>query len=93
MQKAASTLTAGQTGIVSDGTYTEAWLVFINHSGTVNARITLKAEHQGLAILSSTSSCNPSIDLHASYITIDGLHITVTALASGLGWRSMIRNC
>jgi hypothetical protein len=76
--KAAATMVAGDTTIVKNGTYTESQLVFINASGTAGARITLRAENQYLAILSSTSSCNPSISLYASYITIDGLRLTVS---------------
>ena len=77
--KAAATMVAGDTTIVKNGTYTEGELVFINASGTAGARITLRAENQYLAILSSTSSCSPSISLYASYITIDGLRLTVSA--------------
>jgi Chondroitinase B len=77
MQKAADTMVAGDTTIVRNGTYTQGQLVF-RTSGASGARITLRAENQYQAILSSTSSCSPSISLYASYITIDGLRLTVS---------------
>lgn len=77
LQKSANTMVAGDTTIVKNGTYTQGELVF-KTSGTSGARITLQAENQHLAILSSTSSCNPGISLKASYITIDGLRLTVS---------------
>jgi chondroitinase B-like protein len=77
MQKAADTMVAGDTTIVKNGTYTEDSLVF-NTNGTVGARITLRAENQHQAILLSTSSCQPSINIQGSYITIDGLRISVS---------------
>lgn len=77
MQKAADTMVAGDTTIVKNGTYTEGQLVF-RTAGTVEARITLRAENKNLAILSSTSSCTPSINFQNSYITIDGLRLSVS---------------
>lgn len=78
LQKAANTMVAGDTTIVRNGTYTQGKLAFSGHSGTPSARITLQAENRHLAILSSTSSCDPGISLQASYITIDGLRLTVS---------------
>ena len=77
MQKAANTMIAGDTTIVKNGIYTEGQLVFRN-AGTAGARITLQAENKNLAILSSTSSCTPSINFYNSYITIDGLRLSVS---------------
>jgi hypothetical protein len=78
MQKAADTMVAGDTTIVKNGTYTEDVLQFNTTDGTIGSRITLRAENQHLAILSSTSSCSPSIDIVKNYITIDGLRLTVS---------------
>jgi hypothetical protein len=77
MQKAANTMIAGDTAIVRDGTYTEGQIVF-DTNGTVNARITLQAENRHQAILATTSGCNPSLNLLADYIAIDGLRLTVS---------------
>ena len=76
-----NTLQPGDTCIIHDGTYIEPEVDFF-HSGTVSARITVQAEHQGLAILQSTANlvfpdCNHNIRIIASYITIDGLSFTV----------------
>lgn len=79
LQKAADTMVAGDTTTVRNGTYVEGALVFNTADGTAGSRITLQAQNRHQAILSSTSSCNPSIDFERSYITIDGLRIRVDA--------------
>lgn len=75
--KLIASLTAGQTGLLKDGTYEEGQLVFLT-SGTASAPITLRAEHPGLAIISSTSGSQPGISAYASYITLDGLRLQVS---------------
>jgi len=70
--------TAGDTLIVGDGTYTEAQVNF-GTSGTSGSRITMRAEHQWLAILSSTSSCNPNISVNAGYISIEDMKLVIDA--------------
>ena len=77
IQKAANTLTAGQTAIVLDGTYTQAQITFANN-GTPTNPITIKAQNKWGAILASTSStfCSPSFSIDKSWITIDGIRIT-----------------
>jgi pSer/pThr/pTyr-binding forkhead associated (FHA) protein len=69
---------AGDIVIVGNGTYVEAERVF-QSPGAVGNPITLRAENKWLAILSSTSSCNPNISVQASYITIDGLSLVINA--------------
>lgn len=76
--KAVSTMVAGDTTLIQDGTYTEGTMRF-NASGTANARITLKAQNQGAAILSSTSGCAGNIEIYASYITVDGVRTKIDA--------------
>jgi hypothetical protein len=78
MTKAADTLKAGETAIVMDGTYTEGSFDFRNN-GTKSSPITIKAQNKWGAILASTSSntCSPSISVDKSWVTIDGIRITV----------------
>jgi pectate lyase-like protein len=76
IRKAASTLVAGDTAIVMNGTYIEPEIQF-NNSGTASQRITLQAQNKHQAILSSTSSCNPNISIYDNYITIDGLSLVI----------------
>ena len=72
--KAAQTMVAGDTTIVGDGTYIEAAVSFATQ-GSSGAPIKLRAANQHLAILSSTSQCNPSIGIDAAYITIENMRI------------------
>jgi hypothetical protein len=69
---------AGDTLIVGDGTYVEGEIA-MTVSGSSGNPITIRAENQNLAILSSTSSCEPNISFYASYITVDGLRSQVDA--------------
>lgn len=79
MQKAANTMVAGDTTIVRDGTYLESilGLVFNFADGTAGNYITLKAENPHMAILSSRSSCFPSIDILRSYVKLEDLYLKV----------------
>lgn len=81
IQYGVNQLVAGDTLIVRDGTYVEdtTGIVINTADGTSGSRITIQAENQHLAILSSTSSCFPSIDILRSYVTIDGLRLKVDA--------------
>lgn len=81
IQYGVNQLVAGDTLIIRDGTYVEdtTGIVINTADGTVGSRITIQAENQHQAILSSTSSCFPSIDILRSYITIDGLYLKVHA--------------
>ncbi len=81
IQYGVNQLVAGDTLIVRDGTYVEdtTGIVINTADGTVGSRITIQAENQHAAILSSTSSCFPSIDILRSYVTIDGLRLKVDA--------------
>ncbi len=95
LQKAAATLVAGDTAIVLNGTYTEPEVQMLK-SGTAGNPITLKAQNQHLAILSSTSRCNPSISLYGSYVTIENMRIKRDATDLSCGTsptsaRAMIR--
>ena len=74
--KAASTLVAGDTAILMNGTYIEPEVQF-DRSGTGSQPITLQAQNKHQAMLSSTSSCNPNISVYGSYITIDGLSLVI----------------
>jgi hypothetical protein len=76
IRKAASTLVAGDTAILMDGTYTEPEIQF-NNSGTATTPITVRAQNKHRAILSSTSSCNPNISAYGSHIIIDGLSLVI----------------
>lgn len=81
IQYGVNQLVAGDTLIIRDGTYVEdtTGIVINTADGTVGSRITIQAENQHAAILSSTSSCFPSIDILRSYVTIDGLYLKVNA--------------
>jgi hypothetical protein len=72
---AVDTLTAGQTGIVRDGTYTEPQIVWTN-SGTYTAPITLRAENPHQAIIMGRDLNNPYLSSYGSYQTVDGLRFT-----------------
>lgn len=87
IQKAASTLTAGDTAIVMDGTYEENSITFANSGTSDSQRITIKAQNSRRAILSSlsTGSCSPGISISKSYITIEGLRLSVSPRASSCG--------
>lgn len=75
--KAAATLVAGDTAILLNGTYTESEIRF-HTNGTTSNPITIRAQNKWLAILSSTSSCQPAISVTASYITIEDIRFTVS---------------
>jgi hypothetical protein len=77
LRKAASTLTAGQTAIVLDGTYEEGEVAFMR-SGTATAPITIKAQNKWKAILSTVAGCNPAISSSGSYSTVEDLRISVS---------------
>lgn len=81
IQYGVNQIVAGDTLIIRDGTYVEdtTGIVINTADGTVGSRITIQAENQHAAILSSTSSCFPSIDILRSYVTIDGLYLKVNA--------------
>ena len=76
--KCASTAVAGDTCIVGNGTYIEGEVAF-NTSGTSGSRITLQAQNQHQAILSSTSGCAANISIAANYVTIDGIRTKIDA--------------
>jgi hypothetical protein len=77
IQTAAQRLKAGETAILLDGTYTEGQVQFAN-SGTAASPITIKAQNQWGAVLSSVSGDNPAISINQSYITIENLRISVS---------------
>jgi hypothetical protein len=83
---AAATMGPGDTTLVMDGTYEEDTVRFSNQ-GTAAMRITLKAQHSRKAILSSLSSgaCQPAINVHAGYVTIEGLRISTSPSARPCG--------
>lgn len=76
--KAVSTAVAGDTVTFRNGTWTVGQITF-NNAGTVNSRVTFRAENKYQAIIASTSSCNPSLNFNKSYITLDGFRLTVAA--------------
>lgn len=78
MAKCISITIAGSTCRVQDGTYVEGTFRF-NNPGTAGNYITMMAEHQRLAILSSTSGCNGNIEINTSYIHIDGIRTQMDA--------------
>jgi len=75
IQKAANMMVAGDTAIVTDGTYVSSGSISFNTSGTVTQPITLKAQNKWGAILSTAPGCLPQISLLASYIVLDGLRL------------------
>ena len=74
---AAETLVAGQTAVLLDGAYEEGSINFRN-SGTASRPITVRASHRHGAVLRSLAGCAPAISIAQSYITVVGLHITVS---------------
>jgi hypothetical protein len=76
LTKAARTLTAGQTAVVMDGTYTESTVRPVN-SGTASQPIRIMAQNKWQAILSSTSGCQPAINLYVSYFIVEDMRFTV----------------
>jgi hypothetical protein len=78
IQKAASTLVAGDTAVLLDGTYEEGSVNF-NHSGTAANPITIRALNKWQAILGSTSGCNPGFSINASYVTVKGIRFSTSA--------------
>lgn len=77
IQKVASTMVAGDTAIIMNGTYTEGSVQFANN-GVEGRPITLQAQNKWGAILASTSGCNPAIYIRKNYITVDGLKFSVS---------------
>lgn len=73
ISKSASTLVAGDTAIIMDGTYEEPE-INVSHSGTQTRPITIRAQHKHQAILSSTS-CNMGISVNGSYVTIEDIRV------------------
>lgn len=82
--KAASTLIAGDTAIVLNGTYQEPGVAFRN-SGTAANPITLKAQNKRQAVLSSMSGCQSAIDIFGSYVRIEDLRISVSPSNASCG--------
>lgn len=76
--KAARTLSAGETVLVMDGTYTEPEVLF-KKSGTETQPITIRAQNRHKAILSSTSGCSPNISIYASYVVIQGIRSGISS--------------
>lgn len=74
--KVASTLVAGDTAILMNGTYTEPEINFVN-SGTATMPITVRAQNKHQAILSSTSGCAANISVYGSYVTIEDLRSSI----------------
>jgi Protein of unknown function (DUF1565) len=75
---AASSVIAGDTVIVADGTYVEA--PYLNHSGASGIRITFKSQNKWGAVIAPTSTqvANASgiiVSVAASYITIQDFEI------------------
>lgn len=79
MTKAAATMVAGDTTLVQDGEFVEASVRFDTNNGSSGSPITLKAQNQHLAVLSSTSGCQPNIYIDKSYVVIDGLRSSINA--------------
>jgi hypothetical protein len=77
IQKAANTVSAGDTAVLLDGVYEEG-SVNISRSGSAGAPITFKAQNKWQAVLSSTSGCNPGISIKASYITVKDIRFSVS---------------
>lgn len=78
MGKCATTAAAGDTCIVGNGTYVEGAITFATN-GSAGNYITLQAQNKHLAILSSTSGCDPNITITANYIHIKDLRLQVNA--------------
>ncbi|MCF6150566.1 MAG: hypothetical protein E3K37_18205 [Candidatus Kuenenia sp.] len=67
-------LTAGDTLIIKDGTYTEK--LFVDISGTSGNPITIKAENEGQVIMNGTNNSRPAHVYYANYIALEGLIFT-----------------
>jgi hypothetical protein len=77
--KLASRLSAGDTGILKDGTYNEDYITIYNsQSGTATNRVTLKAQNKwGATIhMNEGSRCFSKIYNYASYWTFEDFYIT-----------------
>ena len=86
VQKAASTLTAGQTALIRGGTYNEHDIVFTN-SGSDGSPITIKAYPEETPIIdggyTTSAGRHPIFMIDGqSYITLDGLTLTRGALSN-----------
>ncbi|GAB3544349.1 hypothetical protein GCM10027343_19370 [Noviherbaspirillum agri] len=77
IQKAASTVSAGATVILLDGTYEEPSISF-RRSGTADNPITFKAQNKWKAVVASTSGCNPAFSIKASHIRVKDLRFTLS---------------
>jgi parallel beta-helix repeat protein len=107
LQKAATTVVAGDTVIVEDGTY--SGFVCEDNSGTSSKRIVIKARNKGAAIINAplgtgSEGKNDGIVIAGrSFITIDGFEVTGAPRAgiSIIGFEddgsdatdNIIRNC
>lgn len=71
-------MSAGDTLILGDGTYDQA--ISLDSSGSAGNYRTIKAEHDGLAILtSSTASWDPVVRIQGSYWQVEGLKVVANA--------------
>ncbi|RJG01276.1 chondroitinase-B domain-containing protein [Noviherbaspirillum sedimenti] len=77
IQKAANTLSAGDTAVLMDGTYEEGEIVF-KRSGTPSQPITFKAQNKWKAVNSSKSGCQPAFSIYASYIKVKDVRFTMS---------------
>jgi hypothetical protein len=78
VQKAANSLSAGQTALIRGGTYREQGVTFAN-SGSSSNRITLKNYPGETPVIdggyTTSSGMRPVFAIEANYITLDGLTI------------------
>lgn len=74
----AAVVTPGSTIWLMDGVYPQSTVQF-NNSGTQAAPITLRAVNKWQARISSTSGCNPTIGVLASWITLRDIQFDINA--------------
>jgi parallel beta-helix repeat protein len=75
LQKAADTMTPGDTARIADGDYSGG--IVQSTPGTTNAPITFQADHPGLAVVhgDQTTARDAFFVTYADYIVVDGLTI------------------
>ena len=74
-------MSPGDTLILGDGTYNQS--ISLDASGSAGNYYTVKAEHDGLAIItSSTANYNPVVRIQGDYWQIEGLKIVANATST-----------
>lgn len=91
LQKAADSVSPGDTVIVRDGNYTTGNWTFVDmqRAGTSSAWITFKAEHQGGAVLdgqnNGVTKFGFSLSQHSSFMRMEGFEIKNLQTELGAG--------